>query len=294
MSLGIHVDKDKNLYDSLVTTFGQIPKSKCAQIYLYGPRRNVKVGYDSDKIASLAGQYNLYSHSAFTVTWSNMPSMQDELNTAKELGIKGVVVHLQKDISPTEYIDKLSKIKIPNGVKLLLEMKAVAPGKWTYQSADEIIALIETLKNAKYSSSEIGICIDTAHVYTGKVPISTQEHMMEFLNKFNNHKEWIGLIHLNGNKNDCNKISRDEHIIPLHQDDKIWGGLVEHTKEDNDDPTGYERFKTDKSVIPRLEKTGCFDIITWASDNKIDIIMEIDKSVQLINFCNNCLENLYN
>jgi endonuclease IV len=258
-SIGIHVFKKKNMLNN-IKHIRETLNVNAIQIFTHGPRNLKPVIMDYVKIKNECKDINIYVHSAYMINpWKNtIQSMNDtveEFKSSYKLGSKGVVLHIPK-ITPENVvkpiphlINALKKLKILKGQKIILEMKAVKSDPLTsYETPEKINRLVKLLENESISPTDVGICIDTAHIYASNATIFTYEQVITYCNKIEK-PEWITLLHLNGNEYDVKKRSGDKHAIPFDKLDKIWGGI-------------------------NYNKSGCKAFIEWTLHLNIDIILE--------------------
>jgi len=137
-------------------------------------------------------------------------------------------------------------------------MKAMHPdGVYSYESPDKILRLIGYLQHHKLESSDIGICIDTAHIHCGGQKIITHDDASSYLHAFVTCKveddakyctvnPYIAMIHLNGNQT---YTAKDTHAVPFAKNDLIW------------------------HKVP-YENSGCRTFVAFAASYDIPIIME--------------------
>lgn len=258
--IGIHVFKNKDMVDSIRKAIEEL-NIKAIQIFTHGPR-NFKINkLDYTSIKSVCKGINIYVHSSYpTNPWKNTPesiqSTVEQFASSFSLKSKGVVLHIPK-IDPVKtaesiqvLVNELKKKKIMNGQKVILEMKAVKSDPLlSYETPEKINRLIEYLKSYNLSHVNVGICIDTAHIYAGGVQITSYKDAVIYCNKIK-YPEWICLLHLNGNEYDAKKRAGDKHAIPLDSKDKIWKD------------TSYKN-------------SGCRAFIEYSKKNNIDVIVEI-------------------
>jgi endonuclease IV len=258
--MGIHAAKNGNMTKSIKELADK--KYFCAvQIFTHGPRNQRRSKMDYKSVKEAAGSMNIYVHSSYpTNPWNGkmeiMVHTLDQFRASRELGSKGVVLHIPKitaeDTAATvkTLVKLLTEHSLMDGHKIILEMKAVKQhDTLSYESPEKINRLIERLKMLDVSSDNVCICIDTAHIYAGKAQIKTYAEAKLYLDALQ-YPEWIGLIHLNGNVYDSTKRSGDKHAIPLDHEDKIWKDI-------------------------EYKHSGCKTFIEWATSKNIDCILEI-------------------
>ena len=218
MSIGIHVGRviypeiDKNILWAVQT----FPKLECVQIFTNNPKTGQLL--DMDTKAVQATGIRIYIHSSYVCTLLNkMPVWQ--LSVADKLGAAGVVFHL-----PAESADVIAmRVDLLHAkTKILLEMRAMRPGPYSFETPDKIIGLATALAQRSIKPERCGIVIDTAHIFAGGTPIRTASEASAFLAALDPIKDYIALLHLNGNQETG---FRDRHCAPLDVVDKIWGGI---------------------------------------------------------------------
>ena len=133
--------------------------------------------------------------------------MQREWKLAKRCGIKGIVVHLYR--FPKELVtERLVELKLDLNVKTILETPAVLPDRALYNTPR---ALYELYIMTKKAGLNIGICIDTCHLYVSGIDLSNESIMNIFMSdliKYIPSKDL--LIHLN-DSNATLGSGRDRH-----------------------------------------------------------------------------------
>jgi endonuclease IV len=276
--IGIHVFKNNNISESIINT-SRICNINAVQIFTHGPRNMLPVLYNKEKIIDACNDISLYVHSSYpTNPWNGKKYIFEhtieQFRTSYEIGSKGVVLHIPKmeplEISKTvkKLVNKLIKHGLLKKQKVILEMKAVKQHETqSYESPEKINRLIDYLIAEGLTHSNVGICIDTAHIYAGNAEIYTYKQGIKYVNSLK-YPEWICLIHLNGNVYDIKKRSGDKHAIPFDNEDKIWKGI-------------------------QYADSGCKAFIEFAKKIKIDFILEIKEHHTLeqvnnfINFVNN-------
>lgn len=258
-SIGKHIFKSTDLVKSIEhdrTLFNL----NAIQIFTHGPRSTVKVKHDYVNIKKVSSGLHIYIHSSYpTNPWLNTESSllhtTDQFTSSHVLGALGVVLHIPK-INPVRVTDsvevlvnKLKSMAILKDQRVILEMKAVKQHPTdSYESPGKINRLIETLQGRGITSSDVCICIDTAHIYAGGANIHTYDDGISFITKLK-YPEWIGLLHINGNVYDVRERSGDKHAIPFDHEDKVWKDC-------------------------HYLKSGCRAFIEFARRYKIDFIVE--------------------
>lgn len=261
-NIGIHVFKHDSLDDSITDIRESLPIN-AVQIFTHGPRSLKQNAIDVERVIRACEGINLYIHSPYPINpWRGTNKCIDDtvqqFIMSNTLEAKGVVLHIPK-IQPEDVVGpvvtlvkELNKKRVLKNQKIILEMKAVkCHPTMSYESPDKINRLINLLKMAGVEYSDVGICIDTAHIYAGGAEIKKYESSAEYCNRIE-YPEWICLIHLNGNEYDAKKRAGDKHAIPFDSADKIWDSVL-------------------------YENSGCKAFIDFAQRLDINVILEIKK-----------------
>ena len=244
--IGIHVRKNKypTLEKALICAFKYhfLKKStnssiKCIQIHTHGPQHTRQKNINTIQLKKIIKEWSalLIVHSTLlTYPWKNTSYMLQHIFSQMEkshiLNAIGIVIHLPKlvpkDIIPILKIiiskNKVYKKKYHSKTICLLEMISQRPSNVSYETPEKINALITEIKINKITTKNIGICIDTAHIFVNKnVKIRKYEDAKKYLNKIK-YPSFIKLIHLNGNSRSGYS---DVHVIPFSQNDLIWKGI---------------------------------------------------------------------
>ena len=252
--IGIHVGRVlfPELEKNIAWTKTHYPGIGCIQIFTNNPRTGELLEMDVKRVQ--AENIRIYIHSSYVCTlWNKLPAWQ--LHVADQLGAAGVVFHL-----PAEPVDVIAaRVDLLHAkTRILLEMRAMKPGPYSFETAGKICALAEALAARKISPARCGICIDTAHIFAGGTPIRTAAEAGAFLHALDECKDYIALLHLNGNQYDKN---RDKHCAPGDKLDKIWGP---DSKSD----------ESDSKISGSPEILGYQTFVDYFLKQKKDIIME--------------------
>ena len=260
--LGVHVCKIKNntLTQSIIKVKEEFDIN-VAQIFTHGPttykRNNINIK-DLKKLP-----IDLYIHTSYVSVgvwggnYKSMNAIISQLQTARDIGAKGVVLHISK--KPIEVITRVLKKLLVYAykykVKLILEQPAMKIDTNTYveptnfnKLTDAIIHLDDSAmykKHLKY----FGWCIDTAHLHGAGIKVSTYEDISRWLSKVDT--KYITMIHLNGSSANL-RSGKDKHEPIFSNTDKIWHNI-------------------------NVENSGVEAILTFAKKKKIPVIMEFNR-----------------
>ena len=241
--IGIHVRKNKfstieKAIQSSFTYYTNLNGNiRCVQIHTHGPQniRERLINIPILKQIITTNQAMLFVHSTtLTYPWKNTPYMLrhtlSQLEKSHILNAGGLVIHLPK-LTPNKIIPVLKvlvdknrsyKKKYCSKTRIILEMVSQKPSKLSYETPEKINALITELKFHKITTMDVGICIDTAHIFVNKaVKIRKYDDAKKYIKKIK-FPAYIRLIHLNGN---TRAGYSDKHTIPFLQNDLIWRGI---------------------------------------------------------------------
>lgn len=264
MSIGIHakVLTKMNLIESMEYGFEELKGSECCQVFTHGPHNENQNNFDVEDMKRQCAAKRVYTHQTYRTSWkpAGLRHMRDQLECATMIGSRGLVLHLAL-LSPQDHIKVLKQLTITT-TPVILEMRALKPQKWAYQTAAEINMLCSALKAAGLAPERCCICLDTAHLSAGKIPIRTRTQVSEFIESLTDWN-YIKLLHLNGNEYDPLVRAGDKHCCAiLDKNDKIWGGM-------------------------KLEETGCLEFVKWmVEEQKRDAIIEVELGIPVKKFYN--------
>ena len=161
-------------------------------------------------------------------------NIQYDLKYSALIGAKCVVLHLGYKLlldssnAIRNFINNINHIikHMPDNISLALETSA-GQGSQIGYTLDELSIIWNGVKhnNNTLASRRVGICIDTAHIFTGGYDIKTENGIKTYLDDFNELIGWknIILFHINDSKNDVNT-KKDFHT-------GIGNGFIFNTKQ---------------------------------------------------------------
>ncbi|QKY20770.1 deoxyribonuclease IV [Halolamina sp. CBA1230] len=138
-------------------------------------------------------------------------SMQQEVDAADKLDIEYVNVHLGAHTGAgveggiENAANVIDSLDVPDGVTVLVESDAGSGTKLGGQFEHLATVIDET-------DEEIGVCLDTAHMFAAGYDLSTPEAVDETVAEFDDvvGTEYLHCIHLNDSKHECGT-NKDEH-----------------------------------------------------------------------------------
>ena len=279
-TVGVHVDRREKgklgIEASIRAAIQELPGSRCAQIFTHGPKGKAMNRFNTEELRELCHEHRIYVHSTYFTTWKDLAHMQEQFSLAASLGAQGVVLHLGK-ISPEAHIEVLAKLRIApvrldnakcahlakqRTCRIILEMRALKPDRWTYQTPAEINELCEALQLAGFTSDRVIICLDTAHIAAARIALRTRKDADLYMAALK-YPEYIGLLHLNGNTYNPAERAGDHHCVPMSAEDWVWslGGA----------PIA-------------VADSGAAALTEWFTSRGRDVILEQDFSKELVKF----------
>ena len=200
-----------------------------------------------NNIKSFIMQHNIFLsiHSIYLLNFckaspsSNMikymhDNIQYDLKYGALIGARCVVLHLGYKLllDPSDaiknFINNINHIikHMPDNISLALETSA-GQGSQIGYTLEELSIIWDGVKhnNNTLASRRVGICIDTAHIFTGGYDIKTENGIKLYLDDFNKLIGWknIILFHINDSKYDVNT-KKDFHT-------GIGNGFIFNTKQ---------------------------------------------------------------
>jgi len=272
MSLGFHVSRNDGetkmgireaLEKSIELLKGYGISSPAAQIFISGPKNYKEIlshddKKDIEKLVRSAG-LQLVIHGAFVdYPWKGSPSsinnIKKELITSDAIGSTGVIVHLGGRANEGRVLTHvLTKISSNYESRLWLEIHAAKPSSGTYETPKKISRLFENARSiieAKKLNVKLGLCIDTAHLFSCGVSLSSRSAARDWLAKL---PPVPVMLHLNDSASELGS-GTDRHEALCKGN--IWG-----------------MYHPDTGQLP-IEESGLVYILSWAEENNITVILE--------------------
>ena len=142
-----------------------------------------------------------YPHTSGRIKYAHDNILYD-LNYGQMLGAKCVVLHIGSKNKELTLEEALSNLvgnikhilsKMPTGIMLSLETAAGSGNQlgWNLEELSKIWNMI--IEKNKGASSNLAICVDTAHIFVSGYDISNENGIKEYLDKFNS---LIGIKHI--------------------------------------------------------------------------------------------------
>jgi endonuclease IV len=186
--LGIHIHKEGTLSDSIKA---DLPKyMKVAQVFVVNPMSGNNTTQDDD-IAAIKQMRDkmIIAHGSYVgIPWSSksIDLIRQEIKLCYKAGIRGLIIHLgaktNENIKPV--LVELLKIKSKylENLILFLEINSMKQSDKTFETPDKINKLFAIIhKETIGSALLIGLCIDTAHLWTCGTSMTTYKSTESFL-----------------------------------------------------------------------------------------------------------------
>jgi endonuclease IV len=202
MSIGYHIHKEGRAFIPAIGEDIARAKShginmKTFQIFAVGPR-NSKVNVTAEDLVFILGLrdegYRVIVHGSYLDhPWGEKSAgalhiIKSEFRLCEAMKAYGMIIHL-----PKEHVDKVIPVlnKIlefkPKDLILYLEVGSVKASANTYETPEKIAALFAQIKDPM-----VGFCVDTAHLWSTGVDISSAKTAGDWINKF----RAIGIKHV--------------------------------------------------------------------------------------------------
>ena len=214
MPLGFHVGRKSNdksipivqaLEDAfkLLKEYDIVP---AAQIFIVGPQNYKQLLTQQDKkdLRRLAKEFPIVIHGAYIDNpWKLRPgtihNIKTELIISSEIESAGVIIHLGNNTNSTleTVLNKISTVKLKSKTTLWLEINSVKSSDKSFETPEKINALFDKIYDLQISNDmlEIGLCIDTAHLFSSGNSLNTYGKAQEYFESLS--KNIPLLIHLN-------------------------------------------------------------------------------------------------
>lgn len=233
--MGIHLHLGKlGAVRALDALMAEFPEITDVQIFTHGPQSSKAVKLDSSLPARVAHYgLRLWTHGSYLcVPWSrDKPWLArhalENVRVSHAIGSRCVVLHIP--FAPVEtvvagIVPLVRQMRDGGlcGTRLMLETSATrADPTRSYESPEKLNRLTTALLVAGLGDC-VSICVDTAHIFTGRAQISSYAEGVAYCTALDTRL--LGMIQLNGNSIDPSVASHDKHEIPMSPEDLIWRG----------------------------------------------------------------------
>lgn len=264
MKIGPHIDrvysnkKNAKLIDHILAAIKYTKERANFDIsivafFVAGPR-TYSINIDNDEIEGLASLniekfiHNTYISHPWKNSNSAIHSIHKQINICNKINATGFIVHLPKD-NINNILKILPKLYDPEDTtRIYLEIPALKPSNSFFHNPQNLNTLFERIKNEiDPNLNHFGLCIDTAHLWSCGVDLSSYELANEWLNNLNIDPKCL-MIHCNDNDKELGQ-APDIHNSVTHG--QIW-----------------------QSYKDNLKESGLFAILSFANEFDIPIILE--------------------
>lgn len=275
MPLGFHINKEgrplPQAIEEDIKILDQFNFEPCAQVFVKGPRSSKDTLTEDDKF-QLREYINhvrlpLVIHGAYIdVPWGGargtIHNIKQELQTAAYIGAQGVVIHLGAGASNENVLrDVLKSVadlpKNSTGQTLWLEINTAKPGTGTFETPEKLDVLFDRIRRLDIGPDQlkIGLCIDTAHLFSCGVALRDRHSASNWINKVEQilDKDTPIMLHLNDSASALGS-GKDIHQKLCH------GNL-------------WRDYHPDHGNLP-FDDSGLAAILDWADENNIITILE--------------------
>lgn len=234
----------------------------CAQIFVSGPQSFTETLSAEEKnavrkfIIEMDAQiviHGSYVDNPWRGSSGSIHNIKQEMRIAETIGANGVIIHLGSgtESSLKHVLEKVSESLESTRVMLWLEIHAAKSSANTYETPEKLNRLFDRIANCA-PSIPIGLCIDTAHLYSCGTSLDTYAAAAAWIKAL---PKVPMMLHLNDSR------ARLGSGVDLHAAlcTNIWASY--HPT------TGHLPF----------EDSGLCCILEWASNNNIVTILERDR-----------------
>lgn len=278
--IGFHVGKaGRNMSTALTQDIKLVTERDmraCAQIFVTGPRNNKETLTAEDKrlIKLFTERYPVVVHGAYVdIPWKQNPggvlNIKREMEICHEIGASGLIVHLgagaNDDNVLAHVLQEVSTIDehVRDNVILYLEINTAKPSNNTFETPKKISKLFERIANTEHSL-RVGLCIDTAHVFSCGVALDEYNITMNWLNSIQGVSDIM--FHLNDSASSLGS-GVDKHAALCR------GNLWSHYAANNANAVNT----TDTFDI---RDSGIMAVIEWAKVNNCMVILERNEGLE--------------
>lgn len=283
MSIGFHVSKDGRklpvaIKEDLEYMRSSGVKSPCVQIFVSGPKNYKETLTDDDKARVrnilISEKIPLVIHGSYVdnpwnMNMSGIANIKLEMRVAHRIGATGVVVHLaaqaNNDKNLKIVLEKLAQLEpdVKKQCIIWFEINAAKSSPNTFETPQKLGILFNHIRQITGDPAEdptalrIGLCIDSAHLFSCGMPLDT----------YTTTKEWL---------NDTTAALPTGTPIMMHLNDSgaiLGHGIDRHAALTRGNLWGGYNINTG---YLKIEDSGLIAILEWAKSENIMLILERD------------------
>lgn len=263
--IGPHINKNMSFKDSITDMILQISNKTSVIItamamFVAGPKSYL-INVNEDDINFIKNNnLQVFVHNTYiSVPWKGqcvaIASINKQLVICEQINAKGFIIHLPKDATNETIIEQLMKIiDYEKVVCIYLEIPAISKGSSVFHKTERLNNLFDDIrKKIDTQERHVGLCVDTAHIWSCGVDISNYTTTRDWLHSLTMKNI---IFHLNDNKKPLG-FAPDEHMTLM--DGEIW-----------------KEFKN----VKNKKESGLYAVLEFAKKNAYPIILErkIDES----------------
>ncbi|MCJ7478899.1 MAG: deoxyribonuclease IV [Candidatus Nanohaloarchaeota archaeon QJJ-7] len=245
----------------------------CGQLFVGSPRGWKVPGVDGQESEEFRGRFQgedirpWIVHGTYLINLAtpkddlgekSVEAVQQELDASSDLGIPYYVFHpgahtgagREKGIENVS--ERLTRLDIPENITLLLENTA-GKGTTVGKSFEE---LDEMVQKSGHTYEDIGVCLDTCHLYSAGYDFTSEEEIEEMLSEIDDNIgiENVHYLHLNDSKHPLgSEKDEHEHIGEGEIGDEGFRRFINHEKL-RDKPMVLETPEGSKGFRWNIEK----------------------------------------
>ncbi len=286
MQLGFHVSKTivardgKRRTRSMLTALEEdmklYPKATMRtpmymQIFVTGPQSFIETLTEPEKLhlkaLVAAGKAIIVIHGSYMDSpWgrniSSIHNIKKEMSIAADIGATGVIIHMSKgllcDVTMDYVFNKIGELprSTLDTVTLWLEIHVAKSSMYTFETPSKLHALFERITKINKYGIKIGLCIDTAHLFSCGTALMS----------YTDATEWLDEAHA----------AVDDTPIMIHLNDSnttLGSGIDRHAGLTLGNLWGLYNVST--GALP-VEESGLCGVLNWATEHAVGVILERD------------------
>ncbi len=241
------------------------------QVFVTGPQSFTETLTTHEKahLSALvaAKQVSIVVHGSYADSpWgrndASIHNIKKEMNIAANIGATGVIVHMGKGLLCDAAMDYVfSKIgELPrstlDAVTLWLEIHVAKPSMYTFETPSKLQALFERVTSINKYDIKVGLCVDTAHLFSCGVALVSHADAVGWFDEVSNA---IGdtpiMIHLNDS------------------DSTLGSGIDRHAGLTLGNLWGL--YGASPGGLP-IEESGLCGVLSWADEHAAGVVIERD------------------
>lgn len=215
LKIGNHVNKTKKTMTKSIesmmkeTNDLKCPMNTCA-IFVIGPHKATDKLNENEYESIVNLGLDIYVHNAYTISpWKGNPYqlnlLKEEIVICDKIGACGLIIHFPVNtldnvisIIQTIFYESIVKNTTSSKLKIYFEIPAVKKENAIFSNFIVLNQLFNALRNVDPNLDRFGLCIDTAHLWSTDVDLSTYDLMKNWINGLNIPPQNL-MVHLNDN-----------------------------------------------------------------------------------------------